>query len=152
YPVLLKGRTEHDIDQEYTTFIKSSIVEATTTARKNLTAAKIGFGTGYSAANINRRARDIDGRISLGLNPDGPTDRQIGIIRIDPPQGKSIAVIANYAMHGTVLGGRWMQISGDAQGVVAQHVEEKLGTTMLYINGAAGNLAPIYTTQNDPKS
>lgn len=152
YPVLLKGRTEHDIDQEYTTFIKNSIVEAVTTARKNLASAKIGFGTGYSAANINRRARDIDGRISLGLNPDGPTDRQIGIIRIDTPQGKSLAVIANYAMHGTVLGGRWTQISGDAQGVVAQHVEEKLGTTMLYINGAAGNLAPIYTTQNDPKS
>jgi neutral ceramidase len=104
-------------------------------------------GTGFSAANINRRARDVDGHISLGLNPDGPTDRQIGLIRLEHPDGMPIALIANYSMHGTALGEENTLISGDAPGTVAAYVEEKLGVPMLFINGAAGNLAPIYTVQ-----
>ncbi|MGH9629246.1 MAG: neutral/alkaline non-lysosomal ceramidase N-terminal domain-containing protein, partial [Bryobacteraceae bacterium] len=42
--------------------------------------------------------------------------------------------------------------SGDGPGIVASYVEEKLGAPMLYINGAAGNIAPIYTTQPDVRS
>ena len=90
-----------------------------------------------------------DGRISLGLNPDGPTDRQIGLIRLERTDGSIIALIANYAMHGTALGPHNTLISGDAPGIVEAYVEEKLGAPLLYINGAAGNLAPIYTVQED---
>jgi len=56
-----------------------------------------------------------------------------------------LALIANYAMHGTVLGPENLLLSGDAPGIVADYVEQKLGAPMLYINGAAGNLAPIYS-------
>jgi len=63
-----------------------------------------------------------------------------------------LALVANYAMHGTVLGGENKTISGDAPGIVADYVEEKLGAPMLYINGAAGNLAPIYTVYPDFES
>ena len=55
-------------------------------------------------------------------------------------------------MHGTVLSGKFMEISGDAQGIVAGYVEQKLGAPMLYINGSAGNIAPIYSVYPDPKS
>ena len=48
-------------------------------------------------------------------------------------------------MHGTVLSGQNLQISGDAPGIVASYVEEKIGAPMLYVNGAAGNVAPIYS-------
>jgi hypothetical protein len=54
-------------------------------------------------------------------------------------------------MHGTVLGGQSKEISGDGPGVVASYLEEKLGAPALYINGAAGNIAPIYTVQPDIK-
>src|ERR1039458_5833888 len=55
-------------------------------------------------------------------------------------------------MHGTVLGDENKIISGDAPGIVADYVEEKLGAPMLYINGAAGNMAPIYTVYPDFES
>jgi hypothetical protein len=103
-------------------------------------------------ANINRRARDEDGPAFLGLNPDGPADRQIGLLRLEKADGSLLALVANYAMHGTVLGGENKTISGDAPGIVADYVEEKLGAPMLYINGAAGNLAPIYTVYPDFES
>jgi neutral ceramidase len=152
YDVLLKGRSEHPWDRDYLQFLKSMLIAGIKEARAKLAPARISTGIGMARANINRRARDLDGAISLGLNPDGPVDRQIGLIRLERPDGSLIGLIANYAMHGTVLGGRFVEISGDGPGIVASYVEEKLGAPMLYINGAAGNIAPIYTVQPDVKT
>jgi neutral ceramidase len=152
YDILLKGRSDHPWDREYCEFVKTKLIEGVRRAREQLTPARVAIGTGMSRANINRRARDADGKISLGLNPDGPTDRQIGLIRLERPDGTPLGLIANYAMHGTVLSGAMLQISGDGPGIVTSYVEEKLGAPMLYINGAAGNLAPIYTVQELSRS
>ena len=152
YAVILKGRSDHPVDNEYARETADSLIAGIKQARSQLTPARLAIGTGASNANINRRGRDPEGKISLGLNPDGPVDRQIGLIRLEHPDGSPIVLIANYAMHGTVLGGRWMQISGDAQGTVAQYVEQKTGAPMLYINGAAGNIAPIYSVYDTPRA
>jgi hypothetical protein len=94
----------------------------------------------------------VDGKISLGLNPDGPVDRQVNLLRVTRPDGSPIALVVNYAMHGTVMSGQNLKISGDGPGVVAAYVEERLGGTVLYVNGAAGNIAPIYSVYADPSS
>jgi hypothetical protein len=147
--VMMPERYTHEPDAEYTAFVEQAMIDGIKQARSKLAPARLSVGTGYSAANINRRARDTDGQISLGLNPDGPTDRRINLIRLERPDGSPIALLANYAMHGTALGPQNKLISGDAPAIVAAYVEEKLGAPMLYINGAAGNLAPIYTVQQD---
>jgi len=144
YKALL-GRSDHEWDREYTSQTTGALIEAVRLARERLEPARIAFGTGLSMANINRRARDVGGRISIGLNPDGPVDRQINLIRLDRPDGSLIGVIANYAMHGTVMSGQNVLISGDGPGVVTAYLEEQLGGTVLYVNGAAGNIAPIYS-------
>jgi hypothetical protein len=151
YKTLL-GRSDHDWDREYTGRVTRALIEAVRTAREKLEPARIAFGTGIAFANINRRARDVDGRISLGLNPDGPADRQINLIRLERTDGSPIAVIVNYAMHGTVMSGQNLKISGDGPGTVVNYLEEKLGATVLYVNGAAGNLAPIYSVYATPQS
>ena len=147
--LMMPDRYGHDPDQEYTAFVERALIDGIKEARGKLEPARLFAGTGYSSANINRRARDPRGRISLGLNPDGPSDRQIGLIRLERPDGSPIVLIANYSMHGTALGPPNKLISGDAQGTVAAYVEQKLGAPMLYINGAAGNMAPIYTVQDN---
>jgi neutral ceramidase len=147
--VMMPERYNHDWDREYTDFVEKALVDGIQQARSKLEPARLAVGTGFSTANINRRARDVNGNISLGLNPDGPTDRQIGLIRLERPDGSPIALLANYAMHGTALGPHNKLISGDAPGIVETYVEQKLGAPMLYINGAAGNMAPIYTVQED---
>src|SRR5258708_16679009 len=151
YKVLLAGRSGHEWDRDYTQFVKKSLVEGIKEAKAKLEPARLAVGTGLSRANINRRARDVNGQISLGLNPDGPVDRQIGLIRLEKLDGAPIALVANYAMHGTVLGGKYLEISGDGPGVVAGYVSEKIGAPMLYVNGAAGNIAPIYTVTDNPR-
>lgn len=150
--LLEKSRTDHEWDRTYLTRTVDALIGGVKQAKAKLEPAKLSVGTGMSLANINRRAKDPDGKISLGMNPDGPADRIIGIIRLEKPDGSPIAVIANYAMHGTVLGGQSLVISGDAPGIVSSYLEQKLGVPALYINGAAGNLAPIYSVYPSPGS
>jgi neutral ceramidase len=151
YKVLL-GRSDHEWDRDYTNVVTRALVDAVRAARDTLAPARLAFGSGLSMANLNRRAKDVDGKISLGLNPDGPVDRTFNLIRVDRPDGSPIALVANYAMHGTVMSGQNLKISGDAPGTVTAYLEEKLGGVVLYVNGAAGNIAPIYSVYPDPSS
>jgi hypothetical protein len=150
--VFMGERYEHDHNTEYSAWVENKLIAGVKEARAKLEPARLGVGWGMAMANINRRARDKEGPAFLGLNPDGPADRQIGLLRLEKADGSLLALVANYAMHGTVLGGKNLLISADAPGTVANYVEEKLGAPMLYINGAAGNLAPIYTVYPDFES
>ena len=147
--VFLGDRYKHPVDTAYTSFVEQSLINGIAEAREKLEPARLGVGWGYSQANINRRAIDVDGKASLGLNPDGPVDRRIGIIRLEKQNGTPLAIIANYAIHGTVLGPQNVEISGDVLGVVSEYAEQKTGVPVLIINGAAGNLAPIYSVYPD---
>ncbi len=151
YKALL-GRSDHEWDRDYTARVTVALVDAVRAAREKLEPARIAFGAGTSMANINRRARDVDGQVSLGLNPDGPVDRQFNLIRVTRPDGSPVALVVNYAMHGTVMSGQNLNISGDGPGTVAAYLEQKLGGTVLFVNGAAGNIAPIYSVYPNPSS
>ena len=151
YKVLL-GRSDHEYDRGYTALATRTLIDAVRAAREKLEPARVAFGSGVAMANINRRAMDVDGRVSIGLNPDGPVDRQFNLIRLNRPDGSLIALIANYAMHGTVMNGQNLKVSGDGPGVVTAYLEQKLGGTVLYVNGAAGNIAPIYSVYPNPSA
>ncbi|WP_236974296.1 neutral/alkaline non-lysosomal ceramidase N-terminal domain-containing protein [Membranihabitans maritimus] len=149
--VFLGNRYEHNFDTAYTNFTVRELLSGLREARRLVQPSEFGVGWGFSQANINRRARDINGHTRLGMNPDGPVDRKIGILKIvEKGSGDPIALLSNYAIHGTVMSGQNLLISGDAPGVVSQYVEEKTGAPLLFINGAAGNIAPIYSVYPSP--
>jgi neutral ceramidase len=150
--VFMGARYEHEHNVQYSARVEQALIQGIKEARAKLAPARLGVGWGMAMANINRRARDVTGPAFLGLNPDGPTDRLIGLIRLENADGHILALIANYAMHGTVLSGKNLLISGEAPGTVAEYVERKLDAPTLYINGATGDLAPIYTVYPDPES
>jgi hypothetical protein len=150
--VFMGDRYKHPVDTVYTSFVEQRLVEGVEQARKKLAKASLGVGWGHSNANINRRGVDVNGKASLGMDPDGPVDRRIGLIRIDKEDGSPLVLISNYPIHGTALGAPNLQISADVPGIVSEYVEEKTGAPMLFINGAAGNLAPIYSTYPNPSS
>jgi hypothetical protein len=143
---------QHDTD--YWERVTDLLVGGIREAQSRLEPARLGIGSGTAHANVNRRERKADGRTVLGVNPDGPADRQIGLLRLERTDGKLIGLIANYAVHGTALGGGNRQISGDVPGFAAEYVERELGAPMLLINGAEGNVAPLYSVGsniNDPR-
>jgi neutral ceramidase len=148
----LGDRFVHEVDPTYTNMVGDKLIQGIKEARDKLAPARLGVGWGFSQANINRRALDVNGKASLGLNPDGPVDRRIGLIRLENTDGTPIALIANYAIHGTVLGGQNQLISGDAPGIVSEYVEEAIRAPLVFLNGAAGNLAPIYSVYPSPRA
>lgn len=150
--IFMGERYKHPVDTTYTSFVEQKLIEGIEQARKQLVKAKLGVGWGHSNANINRRAMNVNGKAGLGMNPDGAIDKKIGLIRIDKEDGSPLVLISNYAIHGTALGSPNLLISADVPGIVAEYVEEKLGVPMLFINGAAGNIAPIYSTYPNPQS
>ncbi|MEB2364237.1 MAG: neutral/alkaline non-lysosomal ceramidase N-terminal domain-containing protein [Bryobacteraceae bacterium] len=147
--VFMPERYRHQPDMQYANSVQRSLIDGIKEARARLAPARLAVGEGFAMANINRRARDVDGRIRLGLNPYGPVDRQIGVIRLERVDGTPIAAVANYAIHGTALGGANTLISGDVPGLVAGYVEEKIRAPLLFVNGAAGDVAPIYSGYPD---
>lgn len=150
--VFLGERYQHELDPTYTELVEQKLIDGINEARQKLAPARLGTGWGFSQANINRRAVDVDGKASLGMNPDGAVDRRIGLLRLDREDGSPLALIANYPIHGTVMSGDNLEISGDAPGIVSEYVEQQIGAPLLFINGAAGNLAPIYSVYPTPQA
>ena len=148
----LGDRYQHEIEPEYTEMTERALFDGVERALQQLEEARLAVGWGFSLANINRRARDVEGETRLGMNPSGPTDRRVGLLRFDDVGGEPIALLANYPIHGTVLSGANLEISGDAPGVVAEYVESELGAPMVFLNGAAGDQAPLYSVFPDPRS
>ncbi len=77
--------------------------------------------------------------------PFGPVDDEVGVIRIEDMKGQPRAVVMNYACHADVVCQSYA-ISADFPGAAARRVEEAFpGAYCLFVNGAAGNVAPLFT-------
>lgn len=120
-------------------FVLAGLV-AETCAR--LAPVKIGVGKGSCDVNINRRERQPDGTIRLGKNPEGFTDREVIVVRIETDEGYPLATLVNYACHGVCLSGAWRLISSDFPGAMREVVEHVTGAKALYLQGATGNMNP----------
>ncbi len=93
----------------------------------------------------NRRvpSYDYDTRaFSAPIEKEMPVDDEMIMLQVADEQNDIIATLVNLAAHGTVLGSDNMLISADWAGYMQQSIENTLGGTCLYSNGAEGNLAP----------
>ena len=75
----------------------------------------------------------------MAPNPDGFSDHEVGVIRVDDDGGKPIATLVNFAAHPTILAWDNRLISTDYPGTVRRTVESLTGGFCLFLQGAAGN-------------
>ena len=136
---------------EYVQKLEDAVVTAVRQAQASLQPARIGFGTGRANVSANRRARDGDGGWMLGNNPDGVSDKTVAVIKLETLSGEPLAIFANYAVHGTVLGPANLQISADLPGATSRVVEKRYGGRVVapWTSGAAGDQDPIYRVGTD---
>ncbi|MEP6595536.1 MAG: neutral/alkaline non-lysosomal ceramidase N-terminal domain-containing protein [Ginsengibacter sp.] len=134
--------------------LKEKIIAATKDATQNMVPVSIGVGKGECKMNINRRAQDGRGEITLGMNPYGPCDHEVGVIRIDDKSGNPISVIMNWPCHGVVLGPKNYLISGDWPGAASGYVEKLFGANFIapVTIGASGDINPLYGPHIDFES
>lgn len=111
--------------------VTSAVTEAVVTADSKLQPAAVGAGEGtIKNASHNRR------------HDGGPVDETMSVMRVDTAAGKPLAVVINFAAHGTVVSGEPVYISADWPRGTYDAVESKLGVPAIFLNGAQGDQSP----------
>lgn len=126
----------------YTHKLQDQIVDAAERALARLEPADLSWGTGVAFFVMNRREHTENGVI-LGVNPRGPADRSVPVLRVSAPDGKLRAILFGAACHNTTLTGQHYQISGDYAGFAQRHVQENLpGVQAMFMLGCGGDANP----------
>jgi len=125
-----------------------------------------GAGTGREDRIMeNRRLRlksgkEVDVRHAYSLPPDeevaevGPVDPQIGLLRLDRDDGRTLAVVYNFACH-PIMGLPGGENTADITGFASRVIEDNLsdGTVALFLQGCAGDINPVlYKDVNQPRN
>ena len=80
----------------------------------------------------------------------GPVDPEIGILRLDREDGRTLAVVYNFACHPiqeVPSGGNTADISGFASSVIEENLSE--GTIALFTQGCGADVNPAFYKGND---
>ena len=130
----------------YALRVDRAMLEAASAAAAALQPARIATGTGRANLNINRRALFWNDTWWLGFDPDGYSDKTVGVVKFEDTNGKCLAILVNYGVHGTSMGQENQIISGDNPGATSRYVEDHHPDrpVVVWTSGAAGDQAPIY--------
>jgi neutral ceramidase len=71
-----------------------------------------------------------------------PLDSELLVLKVTSAGGAPIALVWNYAIHGTMLGPRNLRLSADVMGEASRRLEQALGAPALFVNGAVGDVRP----------
>lgn len=140
-------------------------LDAVKEASGNTVPVNVGAGVGHEdRISENRRlklknGKEADVRHAYSLPPDedvigiGPIDPEIGLLRLDRKDGRTLAVVYNFACH-PILGvpskANTADLVGFASGVIEDNMSE--GTIALFLQGCAGDINPIsYKDVNNPR-
>lgn len=131
--------------------VEDSILQALLLAQANLQPATVGFGTGEANVNMNRVARWTAGRWWLGYNSDGASDKTVAVVKFSDSSGEPIALLANYAVHGTGMGQENYLLTADIPGATSRFVERHYQdrVPILWTSGAAGDQCPLYDREGE---
>src|SRR6266404_8403002 len=141
-------------------FYENQIIQAVGLAVTNMFPARIAAGRkSFPQLGFKRLVVREDGHAReswmgddhyRAINPDripfGPVDDEVGVIRVEDTNGRPRAIIMNYACHADVVCQSYA-ISADFPGAATRDVETAFGNGLicLFVNGAAGNVAPLFT-------
>ena len=121
------------------------IAEAIVEADAALEPARVGLGTSELDGASNNRAFE-----AFQENEDVPdareeelkTNRTVTVVRADAADGEPIGVWSNFAVHPTSFGDSNLLFSGDNVATATRMVEDEIGGTLVWANGAEGDVSP----------
>lgn len=122
---------QQDVD-DYAKVLEDKLVKVIVSASKSLKPALLSYGEDQATFAINRRGR---------INPDGPVDHTVPVLKISDPAGKLRAVLFGYACHNTTLA--YFEFCGDYAGFAQIDLEKQYpGVTALFLLGCGGDANP----------
>src|SRR5581483_7334063 len=109
--------------------------------------ATLEMSTGRIYLGHNRR-KIIDGKGYMWWRneeklPSHPIDPTVNALQVKDADGKTRAVLVNYACHPSVLGPDNYEYSADYPGAMKRYIEAQIpGATALFVQGGAGDINP----------
>jgi hypothetical protein len=114
-----------------------TIAQVMVTAEKNLAPCAVGLGQGEMIGfTHNRRNSPTEWFEKI--------DPRLGVMRVDDAQGKPVATVWNFAIHGICFDETNLKYSSDIMGNVSQNIENTVGGVALFINSDAGDINPRF--------
>jgi hypothetical protein len=161
------GVFQTEPDAAYRAFLTERIAAAIAKAHANREPAEVGWGLGRDETMVfcrrwlmqpgkaprNAFGGTADDRAQMhpghqnpdAIRPTGPVDPAIGLLSVRTPEGRPIALLANYGMHYVGVGIAGGSCSADYFGRFCDLVEKELGTegakhpfVALLANGTSG--------------
>jgi poly(3-hydroxybutyrate) depolymerase len=124
----------------YTEQLKPAIVQTILAALKDLKPARLSIGVGKAGFVMNRR-QTTDKGVVLGVNPKGPVDPEVPVLRVETPDGQLKAVVFGYACHNTTLD--FTKWCGDYAGFAQAMIETSHpGAVAMFWIGCGGDANP----------
>jgi hypothetical protein len=143
------GVVSADVDQRTFQAVKEAL--------QNMVPVRVGAGRGREDRIMeNRRlklksGKEVDVRGAYSLPPDeeiaevGPIDPEIGVLRLDRTDGRTLAVVYNFACHpiqGVPSKGNTADLTGFASRVIEENSSE--GAMAFFVQGCGGDINPIW--------
>jgi len=152
-PVSTRERWHLNVpERDYVTQVVRKVTGAVVEAKGKLREARAGHGKGRAAIVVNRWIETPQGA-RWGVNPDGPVDDEVGVLRIDDADGRPMAALVNFAAHSSVVDWKDRVFGGDYPAFV-QSVMEKVydGRVQVHFaNGASGDTKIAFLTEDGKK-
>jgi neutral ceramidase len=129
----------------YTEMVYDKVVDVVRRAKAALQPARVGIGTGTADVNTNRDVYTAEGW-TLGVNPEGPSEKTVWVVRFETTSGEPFAILMNYAVHSVVLGSENRLLTGDLAGAAERFIEHyyRDKVVALWTLGPAGDQNPRY--------
>jgi neutral ceramidase len=143
--------TNPERNKNYVDGLKEKLVNVSLDASRNVVPIKMGMERSIYKMNMNRRELYAAGYFFLGLNPDAPCDHDLDVVKFIDMKGNLLAVLVNWAAHGTSGGQDNLELTGDWPGAAARFIKQELGNDVVVAvtAGASGNTSPIYDLQTN---
>jgi len=103
----------------------------------------LSWARGSATFAANRRVLKNGKWVGFGVNPAGPVDHSVPLLRVTDAAGALRAVVAGYACHCTTLGGEFNKVCGDWAGYACEAIErDHPGATALVVIGCGADANP----------
>ncbi len=138
------GPLTWELRSPWYTQAEDKMLDAIAAAKKSMFPASLEIATGEIYLGHNRRKANGEmwWRNAEAL-PSHPLDPTVNALVVKDAQGKTRAVLVNYACHPSVLGPDNYEYSADYPGAMRRAIESQIpGATAMFIQGGAGDINP----------
>ncbi|GAC1463146.1 MAG: hypothetical protein NVSMB9_00250 [Isosphaeraceae bacterium] len=129
--------------ERYTHELTDALEKVALAALADRSPGRLAWTSGKVDFAANRRVLKKGRWVGFGVNPSGPVDLTLPVLRVEGADGKLRAIVVGYACHCTTLGPEFNKICGDWAGYACEEIERAHpGVTALTVIGCGADANP----------